>query len=859
MDKIKHILIALSLVSLPIVAGAAPTSTITQHLIPQVTDTYDVGSTALKYRNLYGSGSLTLSSLATSSGACVKSDASGTLTLGSCSTGGVSSILAGTGISVSGTSTVTVTNTGVTSFNGATGTISFNGTTGTGTAGYIPYWINTSTLSSTSTIGIQGGTNYIYDPNPSASSSFIVLSSGQLLDTAGGEAVNWAQRYLSDGSIQAINWGNRGLLDNTNNTTLDWQNKLLYDNSAHQTVDWANRLLTRSNSNNTLDWENMVLQDSGGTPTINWGVSNAIQFPQYTTNGILSVGNGSGNVQLASDGTEYWSPTTLSSVSQLTNDAGYLSSSTGAAYFAASTTVSSQWTSSSSGMIYYGGGGVGIGTSDALHSIFQVSGAISTGNDITGTLGQVDFYDTNNGTWHTIAMDGADNMQFSANSIFQGSLTSNGVAYLNAGVIASDFNQYGAGAAHFYGAVTVDGTTTLGSLNGLLKATAGAVEVATAGVDYTTTTVQGVLNSISGTAPISFSTSTGAISFVNPGYITTSTGLTTANFTTNTISQWVNDSGYITSTLASSTWLKTANNLSDLANTSTARTQIGFSAGTNITISSTGTISATASGGSTAINGITTSTYTFNSTSTVPNLNPTGWFTTSTLANGTGVISFNEFPLTYPGRPWFVTANSGAATVSTVGLAAGAVVSATAANVDTVDGAFINVQTGATTSAATASSGVSTAFTIFRDSWGLQGDALIKTSSTVSSNVLWVGFMGASQTSTATSGTKIAFKYDSAIDGTTWRAFVANSSTQYTANTGITVSTGTIYHFGIQANSSTAWFYASTGTNPVSFVTSTTSSLPTSTATNLGFAVRVWNTTSTPSALLFNRMGGTSW
>jgi hypothetical protein len=61
-------------------------------------------------------------------------------------------ITAGTGISVSNGDGVsgnpTITNTGVTSFNGSTGAITYSGLTGSGTATHIPYFSGTSTLAS---------------------------------------------------------------------------------------------------------------------------------------------------------------------------------------------------------------------------------------------------------------------------------------------------------------------------------------------------------------------------------------------------------------------------------------------------------------------------------------------------------------------------------------------------------------------------------------------------------------------------------------------------------------------------------------------------------------------------------------
>lgn len=64
----------------------------------------------------------------------------------------------------------------------------------------------------------------------------------------------------------------------------------------------------------------------------------------------------------------------------------------------------------------------------------------------------------------------------------------------------------------------------------------------------------------------------------------------TIGVATSSVSQWANDAGYLTSLSGA---LLTANNLSDLSNTSTARTNIGFTGGSKITISSTGTIGLT--------------------------------------------------------------------------------------------------------------------------------------------------------------------------------------------------------------------------------------------------------------------------
>jgi hypothetical protein len=114
-----------------------------------------------------------------------------------------------------------------------------------------------------------------------------------------------------------------------------------------------------------------------------------------------------------------------------------------------------------------------------------------------------------------------------------------------------------------------------------------------------------------------------------PTCLVTSTGLGTLNFTTTSVGQWVNNGLYCTTsnnlsdlantstartnlglgsaaTLASSNWLTVANNLSDLNNTSTARTNLGYTGGFAMSISSTGTIVFTNQGY------ITTSTYNAN-------------------------------------------------------------------------------------------------------------------------------------------------------------------------------------------------------------------------------------------------------
>lgn len=121
-------------------------------------------------------------------------------------------------------------------------------------------------------------------------------------------------------------------------------------------------------------------------------------------------------------------------------------------------------------------------------------------------------------------------------------------------------------------------TTTINQVNGPTF----TIYASSSGTDFNITTSTGAIYLA---IPTSSASARGLLSSADwstfNAKLSTSTGLGIANFATTSISQWVNNGVYLTS----------ANNLSDLISTSTARTNIGFTAGTGIDISSLGAIS----------------------------------------------------------------------------------------------------------------------------------------------------------------------------------------------------------------------------------------------------------------------------
>jgi lysophospholipase L1-like esterase len=103
-------------------------------------------------------------------------------------------LTAGTGISISNADGVsgnpTITNTGVTSFNGSTGAITYSGLTGSGTATHIPYFSGTSTLASSAnmTFATAGAMTITGGSSPFIGGLNLLGSTGSIITMQQGNA-----------------------------------------------------------------------------------------------------------------------------------------------------------------------------------------------------------------------------------------------------------------------------------------------------------------------------------------------------------------------------------------------------------------------------------------------------------------------------------------------------------------------------------------------------------------------------------------------------------------------------------------------------------------------------------------------
>ncbi len=121
---------------------------------------------------------------------------------------------------------------------------------------------------------------------------------GHSLNHSSSQSLDWANRFLTDGSsVVAADWGSRLLFATDGTTiTIDWNNRLLrdaagsqvldwgqgicYDASTQASVDWYQRYLKGTDGGVTIDWGNRVAYDELGTGRLNWSSTGvAIGFP----------------------------------------------------------------------------------------------------------------------------------------------------------------------------------------------------------------------------------------------------------------------------------------------------------------------------------------------------------------------------------------------------------------------------------------------------------------------------------------------------------------------------------------------------------------------------------------------------
>lgn len=196
----------------------------------------------------------------------------------------------------------------------------------------------------------------------------------------------------------------------------------------------------------------------------------------------------------------------------------------------------------------------------------------------------------------------------------------------------------------------------------------------------------------------------------------------------------------------------------------------------------------------------------------------------------------------------YVLKNAGAATVSTVGMAA-PTLTATASNTDAADGMWLNHASGAVSGN---SSGVVSAFTQTRRDWSPRIHFTVKTPSDVSSIRLWVGVFSNTVDASATPSVHMAaFRYDTAADGTAfWRTVTNNGgAASHAVNaTSVVVAIDTVYRFEIRLLASSVEFYING-----SLVRTESSSLPAATQL-LGYGVRVTTLTAAARSIKWGRI-----
>ena len=98
----------------------------------------------------------------------------------------------------------------------------------------------------------------------------------------------------------------------------------LLNSAGINVVPWNSLLLRDSTDKTSLDWGNRYLSDSVEVQAINYSTAGTIAFPAYSSNELLKTTSGDGTIAVASDGNDYWSPASLTALSQLSNDVPFL-------------------------------------------------------------------------------------------------------------------------------------------------------------------------------------------------------------------------------------------------------------------------------------------------------------------------------------------------------------------------------------------------------------------------------------------------------------------------------------------------------------------------------------------------------
>ncbi len=139
--------------------------------------------------------------------------------------------------------------------------------------------------------------------------------------------------------------------------------------------------LKDTNGYDSVNWASQILTDGSNVPALNWNDATGITFPQYTSNSLLGTSGGTGTIVNYTDGTDYWSPSSLTDNSQLSNGAGYLTAVPDPltvtklnATYASTTAITS------TGSAYFAttGGNVGVGTTSPYAKLSVTGTSLTT-------------------------------------------------------------------------------------------------------------------------------------------------------------------------------------------------------------------------------------------------------------------------------------------------------------------------------------------------------------------------------------------------------------------------------------------------------------------------------------------------
>ena len=401
-----------------------------------------------------------------------------------------------------------------------------------------------TTFSLTGVIGsANGGT-----ATTTALGSYAFLSSGLLATSTGLTAANFATTSVSQWANDAhylATSTNLGVANFATSSVSQFANDKGYiSTTTYQSLNgwgglsWSvlgsgNVTSTVVNGSTTFSLTGVIGSANGGTAT-----TTALGSYAFLSSGLLATSTGLTAANFAT-----------TSVSQWANDAHYLATSTnlGVANFATSSV--SQFANDAGYATSTGLPSYSVSSANAYLTVSTTTGQ-ATLTFSTSSFGSNAF----NSTAFLSTSTGLTAANFATTSVSQ---WANDAHYLATSTNLGVANFATSSVSQFANDKGYISTTTYQSLNGwggLSWSVLGSGNVTSTVVNGSTTfSLTGVIGSANGGTATT--TALGSYAFLSSGLLATSTGLTAANFATTSVSQWANDAHY----LATSTNLGVAN------------------------------------------------------------------------------------------------------------------------------------------------------------------------------------------------------------------------------------------------------------------------------------------------------------